>query len=141
MPWLYFRTHSWSTSSLHESFPQGENWDFLPRAKDEALLRLNNLFHLYQQHAWVDDEQTFIEGGKTFIANLQADHLLDRRYVNEDSVIECPFDTTWLADEDDFLVAQVENNMPTILPPIEALDPVIPSTTKKKRKKSEKKDC
>ena len=105
---------------------------FLPKVKDEALSRLNNLFHLYQQYAWVEDEQAFIEGGKTFIATIQADHLLDRRYVNEDTVIECPFDTSWLAEEDDFLVAQIENTMPTILPAIEELDPVAP---KKKRKK------
>ena len=101
---------------------------FIHRAKDEALTKINNLFHIYQQSAWVDDEQMVIEAGKTFIANLTANGLMDRRYVNEDTVMEYPYNTSWVADEDDFLAAQVEQNVSPI------------DTVKAPQKKRKKKD-
>ena len=110
---------------------------FLPRAKEDAISRVNNLFHLYQQTAWVDDEQVFIEGGTAFIKKITVDHLLDRRFVNEDTVMEYPYNTTWLAAEDDFLVTQIETTYVEPLPPILPLDlsDERPIKNSKKRKK------
>ena len=116
---------------------------FLPRVKDEALSKFDNLFHLYQQTAWVDDEQIFIEGGRAFIGHLKADHLLDRRYINEDTVMEYQYNTTWLALEEDFLAAQIENNFVAPLAPILPLDlsDEQQKITPKKNSKKRKKDC
>ena len=129
---------------------------FLPRAKDEALARLNNLFHLYHslyQKACVD----YIEGSRAFIAKLTVNHLIDRRYVNEDSVVMYPYNTTWLYEEEDFLVAQIESNMlqdvlNTLppLPPLSTLPPIAPLdpadeeqkiAPKKRNRKLKTKDC
>ena len=127
---------------------------FLPRAKDEALARLNNLFHLYQQKAWEDVD--YIEDSRAFIAKLKVNHLIDRRYVNEDSVVMYPYNTTWLYEEDDFLVAQIESNvlqdvlntLPTLpplpLPPLAPLPPILDpavAAPKKKKRKLKTKDC
>ena len=122
---------------------------FLPRAKDEALARLNNLFHLYQQTAWEDDEQVLIDGGRTFIVKLNVNHLMDRRYVNEDTVMENPYNTSWLADETEFLVTQIENNFNCQPPPLATLPPFLPldlsdegqKIAPKKSKKRKTDDC
>ena len=97
---------------------------FLPRAKEEAISKLDNMFHLFQEKVWIDDESAFIEAGREFIKNIDFLDLLDRRYVNEDTVLEYPYNTTWLSDEDDFLAAHIENTfVEQTLPPILPLDP------------------
>ena len=96
---------------------------FLPRAKEEALSKLNNIFYIFQQRAWIDDELLFIEEGKAFIKDINYFDLLDRRYVNEDTVMEYPYNTSWLSDEDDFLAVQIENTFVQTLPPLLPLDP------------------
>jgi len=95
---------------------------FLARAKTDALERLNNLFFMYQQTAWVDDEQMHLEAGENLIEFLRPEDLMDRRFVNEDSVLEYPFNTSWLTAE----MTPMEINMLNIqtLPTILPLDPV-----------------
>ena len=85
---------------------------FLPCVKAEALERLNQLFSLYQQTAWVDDEHSHLEIGENLIKCLQVEDILDRRYINEDSTQEFPFNTSWLTDE----FASMNNTLPPILP-------------------------
>ena len=43
---------------------------FLPRAKAEALTRLDKLFSLYHQTAWVDDDHIHMKSGEQFIEFL-----------------------------------------------------------------------
>ena len=112
---------------------------FLPRIKEEALARLDNLFHIYQQTAWVEDEQVLIKASRAFITELTVDHLLDRRFVNEDSILEFPYDTSWsLSDE--AVAAKIEQQ---VLPPILPLDPadehqsIAPSPRKGKKRKTD----
>ena len=119
---------------------------FLPRAKSEAARRIGKLYNVFQQSSWVDDAHTHIQDGEYFITKLQPDDLLDRRYVNEDSVIEYPYDVSWLYD--------VENIESLPEAPFNLLMPVIPfldeptgstlpsapaSSLKRKRTTSEKK--
>ena len=93
---------------------------FFPRAKEEALSKFYNMYG----QAWIDNESAFIEDGKAFIKNIDFLDLLDRRYVNEDTVMEYPYNTTWLSDEDDYLATQIENTfVEQTLPPILPLDP------------------
>jgi hypothetical protein len=118
---------------------------FLPRAKTDALNRLESLFFIYQQTAWVDDEQAHLEIGANFIELLQPYDLLDRRYINEDSVIDHPFNTSWLTDQ-----LPSSNSLPpllpldlgvTNLPPLLPLDPAATNqqiTPTKKRKRNKK---
>ena len=117
---------------------------FLPRAQTDALNRLDSLFFLYQQTAWVDDEQAHLEIGANFIELLQPYDLLDRRYINEDSVIDHPFNTSWLTDQ-----LPTSNSLPplsldlgvTNLPPILPLDPAATNqqtAPTKKRKRNKK---
>jgi len=94
---------------------------FLPRVKDEALSKIEILLYLYQQNAWINEEQAFIEAGKNFIKKLNIDDLLDRRYVNEDAVMEHQYNTTWV--EENFIAEQNEKSMTEPLPPISSLDP------------------
>ena len=116
---------------------------FLPRAKHEAFTKVENLLRMYQQNAWAYDEQAFIEGGRLFIKKLTVDHLIDRRYVNEDTTMEHPFNTTWLADEEVFLASQVEQQFELTLAPILPLDPgdEKQQITPIKKTKKKKKDC
>ena len=91
---------------------------FLPRAKKEALERLDYIFHIYKQTNCISDadDQMFLEAGENFIQELDPDDLLDRRYINEDSVVEHgPFDISWLTD-------QIIDKRQTPLPPILPLD-------------------
>ena len=70
---------------------------FLPKGKAEALDRLDNLIELYQQAAWAEPElvrQSAID----FIVSLTPHDLLDRRYINEDTVDLHPFTMSWLLD-------------------------------------------
>ena len=113
---------------------------FLPRVKEEAISRMDNLFHIFQQMAWIDNEDVFIRGGRSFIANLEIDNLVDRRYINEDTVVEYPYNTTWICAEEDFLVAQIEKAYVEPLAPILPLDPAdedqkITPIVKKNRKR------
>ena len=72
---------------------------FLPKAKQEALTRIDNLFELYAKTTWIVDGVAYKEGAEVFIEDLESHHILDRRYVNEDSVFDHPFDTSWLVGE------------------------------------------
>ena len=119
---------------------------FLPKVKSEALSRVENLLQLYQHNAWISDEQEFLDGGTKFIKNLSIANLIDRRYINEDTVFEHPYDSSWVANEADFLVGQVdkvyvEPPMIQSLPPLLPLDPAMPMAidpikTKNKKRKS-----
>ena len=106
---------------------------FLPRAKAEALTRLDQLFSLYHQTAWVDDDHIHLKSGGQFIEFLKAEDLLDRRYVNEDSVIEHPFNMSWLTDHDP--VDTVLQTRPLVLP-LDLTDTTV--TTKKTSSKKRK---
>ena len=106
---------------------------FLPRAKAEALTRLDQLFSLYHQTAWVDDDHIHLKSGEQFIDFLKAEDLLDRRYVNEDSVIEHPFNMSWLTDHDP--VDTVLQTLPLVLP-LDLTDTTV--TTKKTSSKKRK---
>ena len=108
---------------------------FLPRAKNEALTRLDKLFSLYHQTAWVDDDHIHLKSGGQFIEFLKAEDLLDRRYVNEDSVIEHPFNMSWLTDPVDLDPVLQTLTLPLVLP-LDLSDTTV--TTKKTSSKKRK---
>ena len=70
---------------------------FLPKVKAEALDKLDNLIEMYQQATWAEPELVR-QSAMDFILALTADDLLDRRYINEDTVELHPFNMTWLQD-------------------------------------------
>ena len=111
---------------------------FLPRAKNEALTRLDKLFSLYHQTAWVDDDHIHIKSGEQFIEFLKTEDLLDRRYVNEDSVIEHPFNMSWLTDPVDLDPVLQTLTLPLVLP-LDLSDTTVTTkkTSSKKRKTNE----
>jgi len=118
---------------------------FLPRVKAEALSKVENLLYMYKQNAWISEEQAFIEAGKNFIKKLNVDDLLDRRYVNEDTVMEHPYNTTWHLDQN--VVGETIEAITQPLPPILPLDPaaenqqIAPISIKKNPKKRKTPDC
>ena len=118
--------HSCQLVSLKEKIKM-----FLPRAKDDALKRLDQLFFLYQQSAWIDDERAHLETGEHLIEKLQPEDLLDRRYINEDAVREYPFNSSWLTEE----LSPVVSNMLGIcsLPPILPLEQEVSKSRKRKK--------
>ena len=71
---------------------------FLPKAKYDALTRLDSLFNMFGKTTYVESllASAYVEAAEQFLDSLQPHQVLDRRYVNEDSVIEHPFDQTWL---------------------------------------------
>ena len=73
---------------------------FLPMAKNNAQNRINQLYELFTRTTYVDSflSNSYIEAGQAFIESLELRSIIDRRYINEDSVIEHPFDQTWLVD-------------------------------------------
>ena len=95
---------------------------FLPRAKADALTRLDRLFSLYQQSSWVEDERAHLEAGENCIEFLTPDDLLDRRFINEDTVLEYPFNPSWLSDELSPVVSDMLGVSSSTLPPILPLD-------------------
>ena len=103
---------------------------FLPKAKYDALTRLDELFAMYAKNAWIEDEVAHKEAAIIFIELLQPRHVMDRRYINEDSVREHPFDDSWLVD------ATPEVQVESTLPPIAALEPTTVKGRKRKRPQS-----
>ena len=65
-----------------------------------------------------------MKSGEQFIEFLQTEDLLDRRYVNEDSVIEHPFNMSWLTDP-------VLQTLPLVLP-LDPTDTTVTTVTTKK---------
>ena len=103
---------------------------FLPKAKYEALTRLDKLYEMYAKTTLLVEGVAYKEAGEDFIEFLQPHHVLDRRYVNEDSVFEYPFDPSWLMDE------SPETQIPLLgstLPPIKVLEPTTVKHRKRKR--------
>ena len=98
---------------------------FLPKVKTEALDKLENLIELYQQSAWTEPE--IRQYATDFIISLKTDDLIDRRYINEDTVELHPFNMTWLLD------------MPPTAAP-EQLKPTKPKSGKKTVSKKRKSD-
>ena len=103
---------------------------FLPKAKKEAFDRVVPLLDLYKETNWVGDSDIFIEAGEQFINNLEPAHLLDRRFINEDSVQDHPLNLTWM----DTPTRRVMEPLPPILP----LSPVKDKSPKPTRKRSRK---
>ena len=104
---------------------------FLPKAKYDALTRLDNLYEMYAKTTLLVEGVAYKEAGEDFIEFLQPHHVLDRRYVNEDSVYDHPFDVSWLVDESS------ETQIPLLgstLPPIKVLDAAV---KRRKRKRPE----
>ena len=102
---------------------------FLPKAKYDALTRLDKLYEMFTKTAWIVDGVAYKEAGEDFIEFLQPHDVLDRRYVNEDSVCDHPFDSTWLVDTPPEAQMPLENS----LPPIAALEPTTVKRRKRKR--------
>ena len=102
---------------------------FLPKVKAEALDNLDKLIELYQDAAWAEPE-LLRQSAMDFILKLTPEKLIDRRYINEDTVALHPFNMTWLLDT------------PQPLAPLEQAKPTKPKPTKnakdsKKRKSEE----
>ena len=116
---------------------------FLPIAREEASQEknLSNLFQIFASNMWIEDNNLYLEGGRQFISSITPSMLRDRRYVNEDSVLEYPFNTSWLSSEEDFLASQVDQALATqspisqTLPPILPLEPTKILTPKKPKRK------
>ena len=100
---------------------------FLPKAKYDALSRLDQLCHLFAKTVCIENEVVDRQAGEVFIEFLQPHNLLDRRYVNEDSVCVYPFDASWLVD------STPEVQVESTLPPIVALQPTTVKPRKRKR--------
>ena len=104
---------------------------FLPKVKAEALDNLDNLLRLYQQAAWADPELVR-QSAMDFILKLTPAKLMDRRYINEDTVELHPLNMTWLLDT------------PQHLAPLEQPEPTKPKPTKNtkdsKKRKTEEND-
>jgi len=74
---------------------------FLPTVQEEALERLEALFDMYQQtriDLYNPLNKNYIVDGGDFIKQISLQHLLDRMYINEDTVTEYPFNLSWLMD-------------------------------------------
>ena len=112
---------------------------FLPTASEEAHSNLSNLFHIFSTTMWIEDNDLYLEGGRQFISSITPSMLRDRRYINEDSVFEYPFNTSWLSSEEDFLASQVDqatqSPISQTLPPILPLEPTKILTPKKPKRK------
>jgi len=107
---------------------------FLPKAKKEALERLECLFNLYKQTNWVGEERLFIESAEHFLNDLEAQHLSDRRFINEDSVVEHPFNLTWLTN--DFSMKEDPlAPISTVEPMTKPVKPTKPTRSRKRSKK------
>ena len=73
---------------------------FLPKVTSEAFDKLDNLIEMYQQAAWLWAEPEIVrQYAIDFIATLTPKKLLDRRYINEDTVSLHPFNMSWLLDD------------------------------------------
>ena len=96
---------------------------FLPQAKLDALTRYDKLYELFTKTTYILDDVACREAGEHFIELMQPNDILDRRFINEDSVLEYEFDLSWLNDEQN-----------SILPPIAPLE----TTTVKKRTRKRK---
>ena len=120
---------------------------FLVKAVEEAVSKIDALFNMFKQTTWTDDT-SFIEEGKSFLVSLTVDDLRDRRYINEDTVLEHPYNSSWARDLDfipleppSTLTLDVSPTLPvaveTTLPPILPLDTVeTPKPKKRKRTKN-----
>ena len=73
---------------------------FLLKAKTTAVTRIDRLFAMYTENASIDSymASSFMDAGKYFIETLKPRDLMDRRYINEDSVVQHPYDPSWLED-------------------------------------------
>ena len=94
---------------------------FLPKVKSEALDKLENLIQLYLYQQWTEPE--IRQYATDFIVSLTPDDLLDRKYINEDTVELYPFNMTWLLD----------------VPPAAAPEQLKPTKPKSGKKASSKK--
>ena len=69
---------------------------FLPSAKAEALEKIDRLVKNYKRNFDLFlDEEEHVEVGESFLRNLQPHHLLDIRYINEESDSTFDLDCSW----------------------------------------------
>ena len=67
---------------------------FIPKVKEEALHKIDTLIDLYLL-TWSEPE-VVRQSAMDFIVSLTPYDLLDRRYINEDTVVLHPFNMSWL---------------------------------------------
>ena len=75
---------------------------FLPSAKGEALAKLDGLVKSYKRNfSLFHEEVVYLEAGESFLQNLQPQHLIDTRYINEESESTFGLDSSWRGPEVD----------------------------------------
>lgn len=84
---------------------------FLPSAKAEALNKLDRLVNSFKDNfPLFYDEDVYLDIGNSFLQSLQPQHLIDPRYINEESDSTFTLDSSWREPEVDTLT-QISNNV------------------------------
>lgn len=72
-------------------------YKFFSHAVVEALEHLMSLLSEYQvTHVLFEEPSFYLNSGHAFIEALRPEQLVDRRYINEDTGLLFPFDSSWV---------------------------------------------
>jgi len=103
---------------------------FLPTVKEEAMVHFEQLYELFKKSNWLGDFD-YRASGISFVEVISSRELLDRRFINEDTDEEHPFDMSWLMEMERPSSLQIEP-----LPPILPLDLLAPVAAKPRKRKA-----
>lgn len=86
-------------------------YKFFTSAVIEALDNLKNLLDVYQATFMLSAEPSeYLNSGYCFIKALHPEQLVDRRYINEDTELTFPFDSSWVSPAEPQAKSEIQPN-------------------------------